>query len=458
MIDNKIHQDYYLKLTVLSPVHIGADAEKRLVKNLDVFYEAPKLYKVKIKALYQALEKRKLLDLFDTIAQGNEITLPNDLLKELDANGKPIDAEPSEDIKTHIRNGMGLAYLPGSSIKGALRSILYHHIAKAKNLKKSDAILREFRDGTNDIQSDILRFFRTTDSESLKENDIEYRISKALSRAGQPNEEADKNNEWQKTILWKNGGRATFFEGLKIGATTTLRIGFMVGVPAQATSVKDLLFPENGDLLQNLFKLINEFTLEHLTREVHFLQLNPIKESNFIIAQLEKYKTEVESLIKNGNKACLMRIGAGGGFHSITGDWQYTNHTKPLEKKDRGNKGKRYKTRRFVTNNNPINAEYMGFVRLEKTNAPKTIMAIKAFDGKLEKGVSLQATYIGLDAADNKQFRVHFGEAGKEPVFAKNSKNIKDLSFAEGSLHLVKILKFDEKNNLIEDIAYHQAL
>ena len=68
-------------------------------------------------------------------------------------------------------------------------------------------------------------------------------------------------------------------------------------------------------------------------------------------------------MISSDGSSCLMKMSAGVGFHSITGDWQYDDYDKTKLWTDGRHAGKKkYKSRKIAEYNHRL--QLMGFVRL----------------------------------------------------------------------------------------------
>jgi hypothetical protein len=69
------------------------------------------------------------------------------------------------------------------------------------------------------------------------------------------------------------------------------------------------------------------------------------------------------AMIPNDGSCCLLKMSAGVGFHSITGDWQYDDYDKTKLWTDGRHVGKKkYKSRKIADYNHQL--QLMGFVRL----------------------------------------------------------------------------------------------
>jgi len=143
---NDRYKTYIMNLEILAPTFIGGgenslinksqyiyDKKQRLLKVIDEYKWAQFLDRYGLFDLFHEYLKRnsnKPIDIFEWIDMiKNRIKLKfnnqeiNKCIKySIDVGN--IDSKELNDVNRFIRNGMGLPYIPGSSIKGALRTII----------------------------------------------------------------------------------------------------------------------------------------------------------------------------------------------------------------------------------------------------------------------------------------------------------------------------------------------
>ncbi|UBF28007.1 type III-A CRISPR-associated RAMP protein Csm5 [Kovacikia minuta CCNUW1] len=143
-----IKPDFYevKQIQLTSPIlHIGSEVQKL---NPFEYVQAGKfVYRPNQDALARALRERgHLNDYIQRIQDRQEIeplltmAFGDRWRSETDANGEPLFPESSisrkwtkqkiTDLRPMIRNGMGQLYIPGSSIKGAIRTAVAYHLIK----------------------------------------------------------------------------------------------------------------------------------------------------------------------------------------------------------------------------------------------------------------------------------------------------------------------------------------
>jgi hypothetical protein len=129
----------------------------------------------------------------------------------------------------------------------------------------------------------------------------------------------------------------------------------------KALKIKEDILPEKEKLfsISSLFEIINTHTKKYIDKEISFFKKYETDKTRDIVESLEQIKVQ----IAEDNSACILKMSAGSGFHSITGDWQYDNFTNTGNWTGGRNEGKKkYKSRKIAVDNNVFSL--MGFVKL----------------------------------------------------------------------------------------------
>ncbi|MBY5959777.1 type III-A CRISPR-associated RAMP protein Csm5 [Membranicola marinus] len=349
-------------IKILTPVHVGVSNEKNLAKGLDFVTKKGRLY---------LLDTAKLLKRIPAYQLANEAEKNNGFLKILEENKIVFEDVSSSviqskslhgwEIKSQIKTGLGYPYLPGSSIKGALRSMLLHHYQKEKNEAKNADL--DFIFGS--IENSILKFLRVQDLHFSKHGFYNTAIMSLKE-----NEREGWKKKWNINVNnFSEHGMNIIYETLLPGDQTKAHIEFKDMLHQQyernktPNNFSEILSP---DFSSNLIKHIRTYTNTHLDREINFV-------NKYFEASKDKV-LEVFEWLKHQNNldhAAVLRVGAGVGFHSITGDWQYRDHTDTgLWKKPAMHGKKKYKTRKFAFTY--VEGDYklwpMGFILLSKSD------------------------------------------------------------------------------------------
>jgi len=140
-----IFENRKLKLTAKSPLHIGS-VEQRITR-FEFIQQGQYIYPISEDKLSVFLQKKNLISHYVSAVErdGNKFSLADFFknkavslkIEDLEAlsNGRKIklldDASRMQDFKPFIRDGFGAPYMPGTSIKGAIRTALLYNVLKA---------------------------------------------------------------------------------------------------------------------------------------------------------------------------------------------------------------------------------------------------------------------------------------------------------------------------------------
>lgn len=364
-------------LEVLSPVHVGSDNAKFWQRGIDWFFEGRKVRVIDQETLLRELllqpasGNKTALDRYtELLSRGSKDDIER-MLDEYEIDLAAIaplsleygNEEPADEIRSMMRTGIGAPMLPGSSIKGALSSAIYHFLHKRLNIQEYNNMTERNLLGAFD--HGFMRFILPGDvSFGNKDTEISTLRLFNLVSAG---------------IGW----RSHYDKDLKISAET-LKPGakgaFSMSVASQWIDViqknashnlhrnlKYVVQKENP--VQSLFNLVNDYTHEHLRREIAFFKKYPqAQHTDRLIDRLE----ELQKLTVHNADACILRTSYGSGFHAMTGDYRFEDHTATVNNPDQLNRTKtrssrerqpaRYKSRRIAE---PFSeADLMGFVKI----------------------------------------------------------------------------------------------
>ncbi|MBL7785184.1 MAG: type III-A CRISPR-associated RAMP protein Csm5 [Chitinophagales bacterium] len=374
-MNEQLNTNQNIQLTVLSPLHIGAGTEKRIVYGIDYFYDTNKkrVYIIAPDKLFGALRNKgaNLNTYSSMIADNKKRELEKwlfDTLKislaDISAYNYSLNAPPDNEINTFIRSGLNTPYIPGSSLKGAIRTAIFHYLYQKHEKDNNGNLITKapfpiYKDQAEqyligNFDNSIMRHIKIGDAVCIKQQ-------LALSFVGLFNLYPNNNStttDWASD--WKNGFSITS-ETLEPTSTAEFRLS--IGQPfidilstkfnAKLPQFIHQVIPQKNPL-KHLFNIINSYTQTHLEREIAFFKTyDHAEDSDLIIGQLESFLQEI---VSNSNKnMCILRMAWGSGFHAISGDWQYIDHTDTGFQK---NGKKKYKSRRIAYD------KCMGFVKL----------------------------------------------------------------------------------------------
>lgn len=374
-----VNQKYRIKATVLSPLHVGQGEEKDWVEGIDFLCVDDELCHFNL----ESLEKQgvSLSDLSNKLVAGDLDgirRLINPVLDDVCDFSLETPLKKVNRVKTFYFNPLTGSYtLFGSSLKGAIRSALFHYFStgdqfstfdksghKLDGRKLDESVFGSIKNG-----NDFMRFIRVGDFEF--DNTSTSLVNTKIYNLYQ------RGDYW--TGGWKHAfkhtdssysetGFNTVYECLKPGESAD---GVIMMSPCLFQKVqaggfkneKDSLM--SGNCINKLFKIINEATNDYLIKEIAFFkEYDQGEHSDSIIRSLQRYQGIVSSCLNSDNASCVIKMSAGAGFHSITGDWQYDDYCDTGFHNSGRNAGKKkMKSRKIACNKGTYSP--MGFLKLE---------------------------------------------------------------------------------------------
>jgi hypothetical protein len=373
----QLNKKYYLNIEVLTPLNIGVGAENDWVENVDFVINGKNLYKFNLRALMSDFGK-VITDKVGTKGMLSAIGV-NNLTNQkyakafklpLDIDGKVVmqSNNPNNNpIKAFIKNNLsGKPIIAGSSLKGAIRSVLFDYF----NVKRQgeDVVFGSAKNG-----DDFMRFVKITDAEFEKTGLVNTKIFNLSS---------ENRRDWEGGWKHKGGKFSETNQNFKsIGFNTIyeciepLQCGFATimlsplaynnyGKKNQhiADNVKEPIVTKD---ISFLFDIINKHTKNYLQKEKKFFQT--YNEAEYA-DEIEESIDDLLRLISSDGKSCILKMSAGSGFHSITGDWQFNDYSinglDTSRSVSRGlfNNRKSAKSRKLADTDDGL--KLMGFVKL----------------------------------------------------------------------------------------------
>lgn len=319
------------KITTLTPIHIGNG--NFLQNNTDFV-----VYKSDNDSYFSIIDPKKVLDfigvehiadwvlaienkrnIIELIRQYNKHVHPRDYAKRIVTNYSQ-ELKMNDTLKECIHNGMGNPYIPGSSIKGAIRTAILSSLANGKPLEfkikgkngKINAKQIEADFFGKDPSNDIFRFLQVGDAYFEKESEIATRM-------------INLNIRKQEDLIDKS--KSQIVEAIGTGNTSSFQLKIATDYYAWAKNrwnPKELLgsLPQNMESLPCLFHTINSHTWNLVDSEIKYW--NELSEKGYdgaedYLSTLEFISDEIRNCAKG--KECVLRIGHGSGWRFITGAW-----------------------------------------------------------------------------------------------------------------------------------------
>ncbi len=333
-----------VKIETLTPVHIGSG--NYLQYNTEFFT----VVTPSGKSYLRVVDERKILELIGEEHLQNWLLSIDrkqsikDFMKVHAHNAKPADysrrrmflfsdVKDGDTLKECLHNGMGLPYIPGSSIKGALRTAITASVAqkhadldslarveKKKKDRSGNYVTKITHDGDrvekalfgSDANSDVFRFLQCGDAYFLKDSEIAIRLQMYL------------NITHKDSLVPKVDIKPQLVEALSSGLESEFQLKlntdyYNMIVAQQPQSVGQL--PDEMKDITSLFKVVNQHTLNLVNREIEFWSDQTKTGAEEYVAQMRNKANAIQKEVDKGNKSCILRIGHAIGWDFITGGW-----------------------------------------------------------------------------------------------------------------------------------------
>lgn len=390
-----INKKKNLEIEVLTPLSIGAGAEKDWVRGVDFVLDNGKLYRLNLKKM--VANGVKVEELTTYFSQKDEDGLKSKLKSKLNAVSDfsmTFPVESDNDVKAFVKNQLnGKPVLVGSSLKGAIRSVLFQYFdGDSKDGKEVF--------GSSTVGDEFMRFIKISDAEfdstelvntkifNLRKSDREW--LGGWKQDTSTTRESFSNtgfNTLYESLMPKQKGCVSlmlsertfqnfnirlFYENKRSKLESQLRTERdpekQQKIQKDINDVERLLNTveqkENIIRIENLFAIINEHTEDYLRKERAFFEKYSTDKTDEIVKSINALLQQ----IPDDNSYCILKMSAGSGFHSITGDWQFDDYSinglDTSKKVSRGlfNGDKSAKSRKIAVWDG--NYSLMGFVKL----------------------------------------------------------------------------------------------
>ena len=360
---------YPIELEVITPLSVGAGNDNEWVKGLDFVQKDGKVYVVDMQKVAAAgIDVGALTALFLKSDDKGISQLLGNKIVELSRYVFDLPAKTDNNIKTFLRTQFyDKPLVAGSSIKGSIRSALFNYLRTDE--QKNEEVFGTMRDGT-----DFMRFIRISDVEmpstvlvntklfNLRKEDTEWLGGwKQFMNKTMGNYNPVGFNTLYECVAPGNKGLGNI--SLAANAFDLLE-KYGQGRSPYASKKRTLL----KEPIERLFQVINDVTKEYLQKERAFFLKYDAERSDEVLNCINS----LLSMIPTDGSCCLLKMSAGVGFHSITGDWQFDDFDKTKFWTDGRHAGKKkYKSRKIADYNHQL--QLMGFVRLSALNQDEAI-------------------------------------------------------------------------------------
>jgi CRISPR-associated protein Csm5 len=322
-----------VEIETLTPVHIGSGIELQsnfeylhfAAENCLVLIDEKKVLDIigedRINQWVACIEKKE--SLLALIRQRKPDLTPQDVAQRI----IPLSTKGIVEQKTvreQLHSGNGQALMPGSSLKGALRTAVWAYLVRQneKDVAKGHKLGRtrydnraqqdviDYKDATlmgefmgKNPNEDIMRLLQVGDA--TFETTICYRTDVANHKP------QDESWALKPSIL-------QYVEAIPAGKKTQSRLSFQETLRQRAQG----LFNPNADLIQPdvLFDLVNKHTRKVIADDLKFLEgkaNSPLVYGDYI----DTMNGIMDKIDMCGTRSCILRLGYGTGYRSMTGDW-----------------------------------------------------------------------------------------------------------------------------------------
>lgn len=455
---------YPIELEVISPLAVGNGNDKEWIKGLDFVQKDDKVYILDLhKAVEQGVDVGRLTNLFLKYDEKGILQL---LGNNVDKVAKYVFVSPmrtENKIKAFIRTQLfDKPIVAGSSLKGAIRSALFHFLRTTE--KSNEEVFGTMNEGT-----DFMRFIRVGDVEMPSTILVNSKIYNLRGhgkqwQGGWKHARTNKEGDSFTTGDYSPQGFNTLYECVAPGQKG-------IGNISLAGNVYDLLehYGHNAisyadrkhklihSPISELFKVVNNATKVYLTKEKHFFEQYPAQRTDEIVSHIEY----LINMIPTDGSSCLLKMSAGVGFHSITGDWQFDDYDiTDLWKEGKNKDKKKYKSRKIADYGSKL--QLMGFVKLRSLHKDeadvKATELQEQHDAIMESILApiIERETARLKSAEMERLRTEAQEAEKQRIakYQQILNEAKDLY--EKGLWDEAIEKATEAANLGPDFKDHQ--
>ncbi|HOY12963.1 MAG TPA: type III-A CRISPR-associated RAMP protein Csm5 [Saprospiraceae bacterium] len=305
------------KLRIVTPVHIGGAQEKHMQKGLDYLTQDGKVYFLDEKRLINHFKIEK----YSTFLSQGKLDQLCSNINLRDYSYKivnNISGEIGSDIKTNIKNALSnKPIIPGSSLKGGLRSVFYNYIVQ-NNPPKMEV------DVFGKISEDIFRFLIVND---VQFNETSYINTKTYNLQGYENQ---LKGGWKHELKgktnsqFKSSGFTFPHEVISMDDVGDFKIIInktALDLASRASKVKTNQFFEEifKGKEEDILRILQTYMSAYLLKELDFFTKYEADQSNIIVDELNR-------LIRLNEQAPLVRLGLGSGYHAMTGDTHNGTH------------------------------------------------------------------------------------------------------------------------------------
>lgn len=308
-----LKQVYDVTISLLTPLHIGSGAELR--RDYDYVTHNNRTWVMNADAFLEAIYWRDgNLDERIIGRPASELLQPQDFRPDSDyfryvLPGTPRAAGHGAVLREQYKNAQDLPYIPGSSLKGALRTALAWH---------------GFQDGQMHLDVAELRGSRSWAGQTLEREifgrNPNYDLLRALQVADSQPQPVDRLQIVNAQVVTQGDQFGSPIELEAVRSDTTFQTTIVIDNALHSPlAEQQLKFGEKWNWLTDLPAIVRAYTLERVQAEQAWFQPK--------YPQIAGFYRQLGNALKGGGvsgQSFLLHIGWGGG-------WQGKTIGKPLQ-------------------------------------------------------------------------------------------------------------------------------
>lgn len=272
------------------------------------------------------------------------------------------DVNSNDTLKEQIHDGRGVPYIPGSSIKGAIRTAVMASLAQdlpdLNNKLENKSVKNLARQVGSELfgkspQEDVFRFLQVGDAFFEQKYEVAIKMVSI--------------NEREKKGFWDDS-KSQLVAAICPGDTSEFQIRFNeIGHQLAYCNKKVKELPYALRSVSSLFETINAHTVHLLETEMEYWKKRELFDDS---EKVSEYLDKIEDMMEiakqcTKGRECVLRVGYGSGWRFITGAWtEGLNDFKSIVDLARRN-NKNYENYDFPkTRRVDDQCELLGFVKL----------------------------------------------------------------------------------------------
>lgn len=422
---------YAIELEVITPLSVGAGNDNEWMRGIDYVQKDGKVYVLDIrKAVEQGVDIDRLTSLFERTDENGISLLIGNKLESVSSHVFEAPVSTTNSIKTFLRTQLyGKPVVAGSSIKGSVRSALFHYLHD--NDRTNEEVFGNMKDGT-----DLMRFIRIADIEMPSTSLVNTKIFNLRKEGsdwlgGWKHKGTDREGNSHTDGSYAPTGFNTLYECVVprmkgLGSISLAGKAFEV----MASNIDKYVYVSHKDKkkellrsdIRELFQIINQVTKGYLLKEKAFFEKYPAERSEELIDCVNS----LLAIIPEDGSCCLLKMSAGVGFHSITGDWLYEDYSETGQWTDFRNAGKKkYKSRKTAEYKGKL--QLMGFVKLRALSADEVSAKMESLTEEHAKNIEGILTPARLREKELQKKR----EAEIQRILAAEEENRKQTAYLQ---------------------------